>query len=303
MIFLSQSRVRAFKIAVIPAICTICCGGALVPPVNVAREAARRMHCSSNFCQVALALHNYHDTYGSFPPAFIPDENGRPMHSWRVLILPFVEEDALFKQYRFDEPWDGPNNRLLATRIPRTFQCPSQEARPGWTATSTNYVAIVGDHAAWPAPRVRTLKDFADGISNTILFMECDVPLDNWMEPKDISASEAIEMLSQSDWSPSLHHTEAFFFVTQSGRHVELVNASTRHYFSLLPRRLAESLVLVDDKGPKVDVELDFRTEKYRYLYGNISRFAILVAIIFFPTPWVWIGDKRKRNAMNTAVT
>ncbi|MEZ6114117.1 MAG: DUF1559 domain-containing protein [Pirellulaceae bacterium] len=84
----------------------------LLPAVQTAREAARRSQCSSNLKQIELALHNYHDTFKSFPPAYIADANGRPMHSWRVLILPFMEQRELYDQCRFDEPWDGPNNQL-----------------------------------------------------------------------------------------------------------------------------------------------------------------------------------------------
>jgi hypothetical protein len=90
----------------------------LLPAVRSARGAAYRSHCSSNLKQIALALHNYHDTFGAFPPAYVADESGKPMHSWRVLILPFLESSPLYDKYRFDEPWDGPNNRQLLKHMP-----------------------------------------------------------------------------------------------------------------------------------------------------------------------------------------
>lgn len=77
------------------------------------REAARRVSCLNNLRHIELALHNYHNAHGCFPPAYIVDESGRPMHSWRVL-LPYLEQEALYDQYDFSEPWDGPNNRKLA---------------------------------------------------------------------------------------------------------------------------------------------------------------------------------------------
>ena len=73
-----------------------------------------RSDCQGRLRQIALALQCYHDVYKSFPPAYVADETGKPMHSWRVLILPFLEQKALYDQYRFDEPWDGPNNGKLA---------------------------------------------------------------------------------------------------------------------------------------------------------------------------------------------
>jgi hypothetical protein len=97
--------------------------------------AARRMVCSNNLKQLGLALHNYHQTYGCFPPAYVADEDGRPMHhSWRVLVLPFLEQQQLYDQYRFDEPWDGPNNRKLAENVISIFHCPEDGEKSPMTS-------------------------------------------------------------------------------------------------------------------------------------------------------------------------
>jgi hypothetical protein len=77
-----------------------------------------------------LAVANYVEEHGHYPPAFLADENGKPMHSWRVLILPYIEERELYKQYKSDEPWDGPSNRKLASRMPRMFALHGEE-QPG----------------------------------------------------------------------------------------------------------------------------------------------------------------------------
>src|SRR5262245_66359 len=101
----------------------VCCGGLtipalLLPAVQQGREAARRSQCKNNLKQIALALLNYESRYGTFPPAYVADESGKPMHSWRVLILPDLDQQALYNDYNFSEPWDGPNNSRLLTRIP-----------------------------------------------------------------------------------------------------------------------------------------------------------------------------------------
>ena len=83
----------------------------LLPVVRTLREAARRMTCSGQLKQIAVALHSYHDTYHSFPPAYTVDEDGYPLHSWRVLLLPFLEENDLYKKIRLDEPWNSEHNR------------------------------------------------------------------------------------------------------------------------------------------------------------------------------------------------
>src|SRR5690349_21111160 len=81
-----------------------------ISAVRTARLAAQRSSCNCNLKQIGLALHNYHDTYGSFPPAYVADAEGRPMHSWRVLILPFIDCNDLYKEYNFSEPWSSPDN-------------------------------------------------------------------------------------------------------------------------------------------------------------------------------------------------
>src|SRR5437016_5175694 len=72
--------------------------------------------CSGHLSLLSVGLHNYHAGNGHFPPAYILGPDGKPWHSWRVLILPFIEQQRLYNEYNFDEPWDGPNNRKLASR-------------------------------------------------------------------------------------------------------------------------------------------------------------------------------------------
>ncbi|NQT16936.1 MAG: DUF1559 domain-containing protein, partial [Planctomycetes bacterium] len=134
----------------------------LLPAVQAAREAARRSQCTNNLKQIGLAMHNYHDAYKCFPPAYIPDEDGQPMHSWRVLILPFMEQGYLYEQYNFDEPWDSPGNQALAASMSNVFQCPSSP--PG--LSETGYAVISGPGALFDGPNALRLRDVTDGTSN-----------------------------------------------------------------------------------------------------------------------------------------
>ena len=154
---------------------------------NFARASANQATCSNNLKQLAIALQNYHDTFGSFPPAYIADEQGRPMHSWRILIMPFLESSILYSEYRFDEPWNGPNNRLLHARMRRTFHCPSDTTQG---APMTNYVVVVGPETAFPGNGCVSLDQIADGPANTLLVVEVHNSGIHWLEPRDLSFAQ-----------------------------------------------------------------------------------------------------------------
>ncbi|MCB9874155.1 MAG: DUF1559 domain-containing protein [Planctomycetaceae bacterium] len=165
----------------------------LIPATRTAVPAARRMHCSVNLKQIALALHDYQDTYGTLPPAYIAAEDGTPLHSWRVLILPFLEQQPLYEQYRFDEPWNGPNNRKLAEQIPQVYRCPSfvpLRNHRGDTVTDdellTQYVALSGEQTPFPGSSSMNTREIADGVSNTLMVVELDSECVPWMAPRDI---------------------------------------------------------------------------------------------------------------------
>lgn len=159
-----------------------------LPAVQTGRGASPRSHCSNNLKQISLALQNYHDCLGTFPPAYIPDAQGRPMHSWRVLILPFIEQKALYDKYNFNEPWNGPNNSKLADYMPHVFCCPCDNDR-GKTM-ETSYVAVVGQETAWPAEKAISMADIADGSSNTLMVVEVRDSGIHWMEPRDLHISQ-----------------------------------------------------------------------------------------------------------------
>jgi hypothetical protein len=160
-----------------------------IPVAKPAREAARRSQCCNNLKQIAIALQGYHDVYGSFPPAFVADEDGKPIHSWRVLILPFIEQQPLYTQYDFSEPWDGPNNRSLSSTVVQCFRCPSDPA--GYT-TSTSYVLITGEETGWVEDKCPCLDDFVDDPSETIMLVEIANSNMHWMEPRDLTLSQAM---------------------------------------------------------------------------------------------------------------
>lgn len=134
---------------------------------------------------IGVALHEYMADAAtfSFPPAVLRGSDGQSLLSWRVQILPYVGQKELFEQFRLDEPWDSPHNQSLIGRMPDVFRSPLSRAAPD----RTNYVTIRGDGTAFPADRATRLADFADGSSNTILFVECsDKAAPVWTRPDDL---------------------------------------------------------------------------------------------------------------------
>ncbi len=160
----------------------------LLPAVQAAREAARRAQCVNNLKQMGLAMHNYASANDRFPPAAIVDSNGKPLLSWRVAILPFIEQQALYEQFKLDEPWDSPNNIKLLDKLPKVFICPSEIAG-GPPATTTHYEAIVGPGAAFEGTEGLPIKAFTDGTSNTILVVEAKTAVP-WTKPDDVPIDE-----------------------------------------------------------------------------------------------------------------
>jgi hypothetical protein len=146
--------------------------------------------CGNHLARVATALLDYHQVYGRFPPAYLADHDGRPMHSWRVLILPYMRQKSLYKQYKFDEPWDGPNNRKLLASCPSAFACPGDEDASDSPSGRTNFVAVVGPRAAWSGSRPKRDIELAP-LDQTIMLVEIAGPCIPWLEPRDLPVDPA----------------------------------------------------------------------------------------------------------------
>lgn len=161
---------------------------ALVPAVGKVREAAGRAQSQNNLKQIGIAIHSYHDANGVMPQDIV-DKNGKPLLSWRVQILPYLEQDNLYKQFKLDEPWDSENNKPLSSTMVKVFLSPDAKlpAKPEWGLTS--YRGIAGPGAAFePGKKIR-LTDYTDGTSNTVMVIETD-ELVPWAKPSDFPFDE-----------------------------------------------------------------------------------------------------------------
>ena len=218
----------------------------LLPSGSTNSSAPRWARCMNNMRQCMLAMLNYKSAHQHFLPAWTEDDQGKPMHSWRVLILPFIEEQNLYDQYRLDEPWDSPHNARLANRMPPVYQCPSAPD----STTQTTYKLISDHEAFFDGNTKRSLKDAFDGPESTVVLIEDSENPVNWMEPDGISIEEAVAVLLNADGchcgrKDTLFTTEFF------GQHlVTLEAASYRVAPNADPESLRRAMKYADGHAP-----------------------------------------------------
>jgi hypothetical protein len=162
--------------------------GLLLPAVQKAREAGRDAQSMNNLRQIGLAMHNFHDTHGALPAPASYDGDGKPLLSWRVHILPYIEQDALYKKFKLDEPWDSKHNKELIKEMPTFYKVPGgMKVDDGKTC----YLVPTGDDTIFPKGEAGSEKGLkltaiTDGTSNTIMVVEAApdkaVP---WTKPED----------------------------------------------------------------------------------------------------------------------
>lgn len=192
----SESLVIAETKGELPSGAAVAAAGGLVGAVTQARTSAQRSVSMNNMKQIMLGLHNWADTYGGhFPPPIILGKNGNGKfpHSWRVELLPYLDQDALYRQYHFDEPWDSDANKKVLAQMPAVFRHPQDDPK---SVNSSYFVlrsekllddsSAVGDFlTAFSHRGGMPFAKILDGTSNTIAVVEAkrDIP---WTKPDDI---------------------------------------------------------------------------------------------------------------------
>lgn len=179
--------------------------GALLYANQGQRDAAMDRSCIGNLHGIRMALQMYQDQHGTLPPAYLCDRDGTPMHSWRVLILPQLGRQDLYRRYHFDEPWNSRHNLRVAGEVPDEYRC---QADADESENDTNYVAVVGEGTVWPGSTATRISKsdqriaVAEVVHSKIL----------WTEPRDLELT-AIDTLDR-DTTPSLatHHEHGLRF-------------------------------------------------------------------------------------------
>jgi prepilin-type processing-associated H-X9-DG protein len=229
----------------------------LLPATQSAREASRRMMCTNNLKQIALALHGYHSMYGRFPAAAIGPSNvpRERQFSWIVALLPFLEQKTLYDQLRLDLPWDHPHNAALLQTPMRMLQCPSDPAQTTVEGFSkTSYVAVTGaDSTDGPGnprgiigfDRGLSFNEIVDGTSNTILVAEV-TDGGPWFAGGVSTARRIEDWLGKQTWS---QHA--------SGGNFAFADGSIRFLSSTMDPRTLRHLATAQGQEPIEDAVLD----------------------------------------------
>lgn len=298
VIFTSPSRPKALLVACIVLFLGWWSIRALLPGASSAGEAARQIQCTNNLKRIALALDAYHAAYGCLPPARIPDENGKPKHSWRMLILPFMGQQAVYDAYDFDEPWDSPKNRRLLRERPDEYACPAHVAHVGRLEREqkdayTSYVAVVGPSTAWPGSIGRRLRDVTDRTYEAVLIVESATDGIPWMEPRDMTFADALARFTSVDPdAPVGHRNEDYFHSQFRGRMVVMVDASTRFVRAGVPSSVWSQMLTVNDGAILPDTLVPTVDAPRKLRIGNCIRMGMWIALLLLPLPWVWLNPK-----------
>jgi len=272
---LSSAMRRAFALACLLALLAL-----LAPGVEAVREGLGRLSCHKNLSYIQVALQCYHSDYGRYPPAYIADKNGKPIHSWRVLILPYLYETALYKAYNFSEPWDGPNNKKLLAARPIYYACSEDPGTQNAKVGLTSFVAVVGANAAWSGVKPKSTGEIRD-VRNTILVAEAADSGIAWTEPRDLSLDdlEAAQGHSQAIAVSSHHGLEKGFFFVYDRPAVAVVamasgGTSDLPLGSLSPEELRKALQI---GGFSEDIKSrdGFRDRGRRPNWPNIAALAV----------------------------
>jgi prepilin-type processing-associated H-X9-DG protein len=179
-----QLRALLFPASFLPSVTSPTTSGVLValllPAVQSAREAARRAQCVNNLKQIGLAFHNYESVNGVFPGNIV-DKDGKPLLSWRVAILPYLEQAELYEKFKLDEPWDSPNNKPLLSQMPKLYACPSEAV----DLTLAKYLGFEGPGGFLEKGAKIQIGDVTDGTSTTLAVVEAAKGAP-WTKPEDL---------------------------------------------------------------------------------------------------------------------
>lgn len=211
---------------------------ALIPAEKRMGHPARTP-CLNNLRQLGLAMQNYSASKMRLPYAYISDDDGKPIHSWRVSLLPFIGQENLYNEYSFDEPWDGPNNSKLHSIVVPAYYCPDKITAEA-DVFRASYVVVTGEGTAFDGTKKISASDIADGLSNTLAIVEVKSANTHWMEPVDITIDEMITRFSDEKMAEQ-------YCVHPGEIHIALLDGSTHTLRVPIDAVELRNLIEIDD--------------------------------------------------------
>lgn len=193
--------------------------------------------CAANLQAIGQAMLQYHNDNSRFPPAVVISADGRAMHSWRVLLLPYLRQEALFQQYNMSVPWDDPQNQLLSSQMPAVYHCAESFNVAG---SETSYMVVTGAGGVFGGKQSASLTEILDGPAETLLVVETIGMAINWLEPRD---------LPRETLALTINGTNAAGIGSQhpaGGSHLLHADGSVKFYGSLTSPETLESLLTID---------------------------------------------------------
>lgn len=167
----------------------------IVPATRGTRQGAYRSSCRNKIFKIPKALDAYYEDHGSYPPAYTVDANGKPLHSWRTLLLPYLGEEELYKSIDLTKPWDDPVNAIALNTVVEIYQCPSLSFEE---LHRTTYLTIVSPQSCLRAGTPTTKQEITDGLNKTVVVIEVPenfaVP---WMAPQDVDEATFVDTLRE----------------------------------------------------------------------------------------------------------
>lgn len=246
---------------------------AMLPNVHVHRTPRAETVCQNNLRQIALAIHSYESDHGNLPESRVLGPNQKPLHSWRVLILPYLEEDLLYEQYRFDEPWDGPNNRKLHNQMPDVFKCPTCDVR-----VHTTYKMVRGMGTAFVDGQSKKFSDIKDGTAQTGLLIEDAGNPVHWMQPTDLTLEEAVKVFSNTNLDDVPHYEDDLYSKLSLGFSTVLMDGQVGSIGCHCDQDEIRKL-FGDDNGPPEFAKLITLSDRVKY--------GALIAAIVYVIHWL----------------
>jgi hypothetical protein len=218
-----------------------------------AAKASLSGKCQNYLHELGEALLHYHKLHGHFPPAYVLGPNGKPMHSWRTLMLDYISRGDLYDAYDFNEPWNGAKNSTISSHI-TVLCCPASYHRS--EEKDIDYVAVVGPNTAWPGSKPGCLDDLPDGGKHTILLVETIDTHIQWSEPRDLSLEEALQGINPPSGVGigSSHSKFRSFFKSKNGAYALFADGQVRFLPDDLPTETLKAL-LVTDSSEQIDLD------------------------------------------------